>query len=973
MTINTSVTPEFINILLEIPSQQDRVSTLRTASLLNAAGLFQLLDAASDMIGNNPGQARQILLLCIETADVAQAPAVAPNANYLCAQTYAINGELAQARAFIEKARDQYLAIGQQTDALRTNVGLISVLAEIGEYQVALNLAETTLIKITERQDVFNRKEAQLITAAIYRNLGICYELKGQYEDALLALAQADAIYQEFDMIEDQVSLTYCRGSILLNLGRGREALSHFREAAHLADQIDNQLQKIQILNNMGNAYLLLSKYGQSLETLKEARRLVETLDASLDHHIQQGLMADVYLSLNLYPEALVEYHAANEGLTKMGLGYQRAWVLWGLGATYIAQMDWATAVPVLDEAAELFAQAGNQQLQASVMLEQADLLDQQNERGQALQLAQRAQALVSGGDWPVQQAYCLLRLADLVLPDMSLAESLLRDAQQIMETLALPHLRYRTRQRLGHLYLLQERYEDAETLLQAAISEIEQHRGDLAQETVRASFLRDKLMAYEDLIQLYLIRGNEESLQKALQITEQTKSRTLIEFLHGLVETKQLVDNEPEKQQQLETLQADLNIIYNQALRGTHEGERGIRWQMLHQKAKSLEDEISRIRLELADHQGTPMIGETASIVNIQAQLPPTLTVLSYHLLGEEILVFIFQAGHLHVQRHLASAAAIQCLLQELDMEWTRFQADPIFLHRQMAYLERSVQQVLYRLYQYLIQPIEEWLPSSDMFTPELAIVPHGFLHQIPFQALFNGKSYLIDDFEIVYAPNVSLLTHRQQAQSARNNQMGVFAVSDSLIPHVTNEARTIANIYPETNLYLNDAATLEVFREQIKHFGLLHLACHGLFRPDSPMFSSLQLYDGWLTAIDVMSLDLKDTFVTLSACESGRSDALRSDEILGLTRAFLGAGAQAIVVSLWLVEDITTATLMTDFYEHLYQGDGTAAALRRAQQKLRAQYPHPYYWAPFIVVGQTTINNHPANGQFHATESRP
>jgi CHAT domain-containing protein len=118
--------------------------------------------------------------------------------------------------------------------------------------------------------------------------------------------------------------------------------------------------------------------------------------------------------------------------------------------------------------------------------------------------------------------------------------------------------------------------------------------------------------------------------------------------------------------------------------------------------------------------------------------------------------------------------------------------------------------------------------------------------------------------------------------------------------------------------------------------------------------MFSAVKLHDGWLTAADVMQLNLKEALVTLSACESGRGTVFQGDEVIGLPRAFLGAGAAAVVVSLWLVHDETTVMLMTYWYNRLRNGMGQATALRDAQRALRESYPHPYYWAPFVLIGQ-------------------
>jgi CHAT domain-containing protein len=92
----------------------------------------------------------------------------------------------------------------------------------------------------------------------------------------------------------------------------------------------------------------------------------------------------------------------------------------------------------------------------------------------------------------------------------------------------------------------------------------------------------------------------------------------------------------------------------------------------------------------------------------------------------------------------------------------------------------------------------------------------------------------------------------------------------------------------------------------------------------------------------------------VTLSTYESERSEVYAGDELLGLTRGFLGAGAATLVASLWLVQDETAAWVMERWYEQPRNGVGRAAALRNAQLALKTRSPHPYYWAPFVVIGQ-------------------
>jgi CHAT domain-containing protein len=223
-----------------------------------------------------------------------------------------------------------------------------------------------------------------------------------------------------------------------------------------------------------------------------------------------------------------------------------------------------------------------------------------------------------------------------------------------------------------------------------------------------------------------------------------------------------------------------------------------------------------------------------------------------------------------------------------------------------------------------------------------------------VPFHALFDGERYLIERFEISYAPSTTVYALCQERDARGLDGALVLGVDDPSIPAAADEARTVSKHLPGASVRVGEEATLTALWSEAPGRGALHLACHGLFRADNPMFSALKLHDGWLLASDAMGLDLDGALVALSACESGRSEVVGGDEILGLTRAFLGAGAATLAVSLWLVQDETTADLMGDWYERLRAGEQPAAALRAAQLELKEWHPHPYYWAPFVLIGK-------------------
>jgi CHAT domain-containing protein/tetratricopeptide (TPR) repeat protein len=949
MATDTLVTDEWIDALLRLPSLEQQLAFLRSAHLLHAEGLSQLLDQAMRLARSDPGQARQLAVICAEAAGEANAPAIAPRAAYLRAQTHAINGEFNTALELIQSAVDGFVAIGERIEALRTNIGRMNVLNELGRHAEALDAGQTVLDALAQPGEP--SPQARLLLALAHQNRGVCFETIGRYEDALESYALAESHFTALEMTDRIGDISNNRGIVLVHLGRVAEALEAFGAAARIWADAGLTLLQAQALSNIGEAHLVLGNYTRSLNAFEQARRLFDPLDAVADKLILLRKTADAYLALNLYPEALAAYSEVNALLKDAGMADHHARALWGMGATLVAQSQFDEAAAALAEAAALFAAAGNTPMLCSVMLEQAALNDVRGDRAAALHTAQQALALVGGEAWPVQYLYASMRVADLILPDTAAAEPYLLNSQHLADTLNLPAVNYRLNSRLGHLRRLQGRDREAQMYLDSALAQIEQLRGHLAQEALRTSFLRDKIAAYEDLIELHLSQGDAKSLRQAFDVAERAKSRTLVDLLTGVVTPRHAVSDDPALAARLQSLQADLSATYNKFLEAAGPDD----LMELRSRAIRLEQEISQLRLRAAGDAATPEeFAQPLSFEALWAQLPPDLILVAYHIVGEEILAFLHHEGELHVVRDLTRVPTIQELLQRLNAQWDRFRAGASFTQRHMTVLEQSSQRLLASLYAELIAPLEGWLKPRT----SLAIVPHGLLHHVPFHALFDGQNYLLDRCEVSYAPSATVLALCQQRSSQAPTRALITGVADILIPgalaEVQSVARQLADGGIEADTLMNEGATLEALNALVPGCDTLHLACHGLFRADNPMFSAVKLHDSWLTAADVMQLNLKDVLVTLSACESGRGTVLLGDEVIGLPRAFLGAGAASVVVSLWLVQDESTVTLMTHWYRQLRERMGRAAALRAAQQALRESYPHPYYWAPFVLIGQ-------------------
>ena len=180
------------------------------------------------------------------------------------------------------------------------------------------------------------------------------------------------------------------------------------------------------------------------------------------------------------------------------------------------------------------------------------------------------------------------------------------------------------------------------------------------------------------------------------------------------------------------------------------------------------------------------------------------------------------------------------------------------------------------------------------------------------------------------------------------------MLGIPDPAAPQIEDEVRAVAGALPDSEVFVGAAATAGVLRERGAHSRFVHIATHGWFRQDNPMFSSISLGDSQLNLFDLYQLNLPCELVTLSGCGTGLNMVVGGDELLGLVRGLFYAGAQGVLVTLWDVSDQSTAEFMELFYEGLRGKKNKAEAVQSAMAEIRRRYPHPYYWAPFVLVGK-------------------
>lgn len=275
------------------------------------------------------------------------------------------------------------------------------------------------------------------------------------------------------------------------------------------------------------------------------------------------------------------------------------------------------------------------------------------------------------------------------------------------------------------------------------------------------------------------------------------------------------------------------------------------------------------------------------------------------------------------------------------------------------VEYPRHGTGQVWQELASPLMQSVLPALQGADL----VYLIPHDQLAYFPLHALRARDCPLIEKFPVVYAPSAHLLTLTLERSAAAGETTKLESILVAGNPtfdlgQAEDEARWVAG-YFGVHPYLGKEATKIKIRSELAGKDLVHLACHGFFRPYEPLESGLLMAGKrTLNVQDIKAVQMRADLVTLSSCDSALVDPYEPGEPTGLAVAFLESGTASVLGTLWPVLDTTTKLLMSTFYPRLYDRTGNkistkAKALQQAMLAVREQKQHPYYWAGFTLTG--------------------
>lgn len=847
-----------------------------------------------------------------------------------------VQGDFTAAIRDLGNSRKQFALNGAEMEASEVAVAMVYPLALSGEEEKALVIGSAAL-------RVFLDHDARFSAAKIEHNLGNILHRRDRYSEAEAYFRSA---LTRFDRAEEPTKFVQISNSLanaIAHQARLDEAELIYEDALAFAKASDQGVLIAEIESNLGRLNVIRGSLDRAAYLFESSLQRYETLDLPLQTAVSELEIAESFIELNLFKEGSGILERLIPIFRSKGMHQELCSSLSHYAFSLLQSGQKEAAAKPLSELVVAAEMSDSSVLKGYAHLLRFRLLLDVGDLQLAAEALDKAHDHFADSGSAVRLAQVELAAGGLAVArgEFSAALEPLNRALSAAQKRSLKRLELDAHSAIGNAYLRLETLDKSEEHLVRAIELIETLRKPLAGEEFRLGFFTDKIRPFQDLIKLKLLKSTPQARESALLHSERARSRTLFEAMHeSAAEGSQAFDPMARKRE-------ELALLHYRVSSKTEPDQ--VDQQRLWARIGRLEHEIDELHLRISAavlRQRSERAIDENLIAALSERLAAGTALVEYAAAGDGLIAFVVGREGI---REIVELGPVDRL------------RDDVYRFRQAAVPTRledvrmnfsNVKGTLETLYRRYFEPLEPFLASSQ----RIVAVPYQDLFHIPFHALHDGSGFLIEDLEFVYAPSASIyLDLCQKRDGARGDAANVVVGVDAPdIPWVRSEVEEFCEVFPGAVRIEGRSATKSEVARSVAGAEIIHLACHGLFRADNPLYSSLRLYDGPLMVRDCRNLDLRACrLAVLSACETGISKITDGEEALGLVRGFLSAGAANLVLSHWVVEDSATRRIMKRFYQLLNEGRSPSSALRGSQMELLEEMPHPFFWAPFYSLG--------------------
>ncbi len=907
------------------------------------------------------------------------ATAMADTYNLMGASARNLN-QLSKSEKYYQKSLDIYASLGERYLVSRAQSNLGNVFMNQGFLNKAIDNFEQAL-EIREELRGLNHPT----TAAVLFNLGVACQSKGAYGEAIEYFEMALSNYEENRGPEHSTTarVIYSLGSLYRETGQFTLAEDYLQRSLGIFTQLQRRLPDLEILvyRALGNLQFDLDNKEAGLDYRKKELQLTKSVSKEND------------------------------------LGLARTLDQIGLDFMQLGTLD--SAIHYLQKAAQIYEKSAFAQIYLSdVYNDMADAYLIKDDRSQASLYAQQALSIqknITQGKNPLL-AYSYNTLAKIALLENQ-AENAINTAQQAIEAnhngsnykenkFGNPEdgylradylfesifLKAGALEQLGKFNEANHQYRDADLLLDKTKNQLISRTDRLNQSK---NVYRLSSAAVRNSLAIAESDKSRNPLESAFYFAEKSKASVLTQSI-AANQAKYFAGLPTDLIKLEEKLKSDISYYSLQLNDEDYKDQFPAFRDLLFQARQEYRELIKNFEKDYPFYYELRHSNIIPQAKAVQFALSPDQAIISYFTTDNLLYVFLITKDHFEIK---------QSSIDEEFQDMLLGMYKGISLRLDDVYVDNAAE--LYKV----LMPFE--LESNIQ---HLIFVPDGELLKIPFETLlteetemggpidFSQLPYLIKDYRISYAPSVSIFYQQKTTSSnLRDDQLNQFTAfapvfeereqidptseifwnsSDAVqrsvtiegeyfaaLPATRQEVLAIQKVFQDnklpTNAFVSSSATESQMKgEKVGLSKYLHIATHGFVNESSPELSGLLLYqdttnteDDVLSAAEVYNLRLNADLVVLSACETGIGKLTTGEGILGLSRAFMYAGAENLMVSLWKVVDQSTAQFMADFYQfHLQNAeDAYSQALRQAKLDMirSGNFASPYYWSAFVLIG--------------------
>ena len=845
--------------------------------------------------------------------------------------------------------------------------------------------------------------ESHRAQGMIWGNIGLVYDDLGDYERAIALQQQALAIAREY---QDQAEENRALGNIgvsYLNLSDYEQAEDFFEQQRLLAIQVGDRDSEGRALNNLALVYTTVGDYDRAIDYLEQYIAIAQETGYRLGEGYALGNLGDIYSALGQYDQAIALQLDFLSISREIGHRFGEASALNSLGISYYFLGDLDRVIDLFEQAIAILEEVESP-ASASVIGDLGVIYHELGDYEQALALHQQHLTIAQAIGNRAEEARALnnLGLAYSALGDTTQALELYQQSLAIFRDLGAKVREGIALARLGQLLADQDQPQLAIVFLKSAVEVREAIRGNISglDAEIQQSFVNTVADDYRLLADLLL---QENRIIEAQRILDLLKVQELDDYLQDVqrsaqtemgvefwqpeetilalyeevlltgTELTQLQARDPNRlstaeQTRLAELTAQQNQLYTSF----------IDWL----EHPDILDSLDQLR---ADTRSRTV--DIENFTDLQQQLAqlPQQTVILYPLILADRLELVLVSANAPPVRYPVPVEALT--LNRTIVAFGQALKQP----------GSDVEPLAQQLYDWVIAPLESDLAALDV--ESIIFAPDGALRYVPLAALYDGDQWLIERFSFSQITAASE-TDFAAAPSDRYSLLAAACAACSFtvevgdssfdfvdLPATRDEVDGLAAQIPDASVLVDRDFTPEAFAERLGSYNLIHLATHGMFVSGDPDASFLLFGNGQsvnLRQIRRQWQQMDADLIVLSACETalGSAELGNGIEVLGLGFQLQRVGARAVMASLWQVSDRGTQVLMAAFYAALNQGMTKAEALRQAQLVLinssdgpgatgdrgigvvgnpntasgttrAVGYSHPYYWAPFILIG--------------------